>query len=51
MKNYTYNPNLSSQEVRIHQLTTNQTIGTIQNVSKKHPRILASNEADYENSS
>ncbi len=34
MKNYTYNPNLSSQEVRIHQLTTNQTIGTIQNVSK-----------------
>jgi len=33
MKNYTYNPNLSSQEVRIHQLTTNQTVGTIQNVS------------------
>ena len=33
MKNYN-NPNLSSQEIRIHQISANQTVGTIQNVSK-----------------
>ena len=34
MKNYNTNPNLSSQEDRIHQLNANQTVATIQNISK-----------------
>ena len=34
MKNHTNNPNLSSEEVRIHQLNANQTVETIQNISK-----------------
>ena len=34
MKNHNNNSNLSSEEVRIHQLNANQTVETIQNISK-----------------
>ena len=34
MKNQNNNPNLSSKEVRLHQLNANQTVETIQNISR-----------------
>ena len=34
MKNHNNNPNLSSKEVRLHQLNANQTVETIQNISR-----------------
>ena len=34
MKNYNNNPNLSSEEVRLQQLNTNQTVENIQNISR-----------------
>ena len=34
MKNYNNNPNLSSEEVRIQQLNANQTVESIQNISR-----------------
>ena len=34
MKNYNNNSNLSSEEVRLHQLNANQTVETIQNISR-----------------
>ena len=34
MKNYNNNPNLSSEEVRLHQLNANQAVESIQNISR-----------------